>query len=100
MSSVPITANIKPGFEPVLDVFKANFETGEELGAGFAAFIGDECIVDIFGGWSDRQKKSEWQADTLVPIYSTTKPIAAMVAAMIVDQSVICLLYTSDAADD
>lgn len=89
MTDVPITGNIASEFEPVLEVFRASFDAGEELGAGFAAYVGDQLVVDIKGGWSDRKKTTEWQADTLVPIYSTTKPIAALIAAMLVDQGVL-----------
>lgn len=86
MTDIPITANIAPGFERVVDVFKASFDAGEELGAGFAAYVNDDLVVDIYGGWKDRKKETPWQADTIVPIYSTTKPIAALIAAMLVDQ--------------
>ena len=85
MTDMPFTVNVAPGFEPVVDVFKASFEAGEELGASFAAYVEDNLVVEIFGGWKDRKKSIPWQADTLVPIYSTTKPIAALIAAMLVD---------------
>ena len=86
MSDTPLTVNVAPGFEPVVDVFKANFDAGEELGAAFAAYVGDELVVDIYGGWKDRKKSVPWQENTIVPVYSTTKPIAALIAAMLVDQ--------------
>lgn len=86
MVSAPITANVASGFEPVVDVFRASFDAGEELGAGFAAYLNDELIVDIHGGWTDRKKSNAWDSRTLVPVYSTTKPISALVAAMLVDQ--------------
>lgn len=86
MTAPPLTLNYQPQFEAVADVFRTTFDAGEELGAGFAAYIGDECVVDLRGGWADRKKTKEWNADTLVPIYSTTKPIASLVAAWLVDQ--------------
>ena len=72
---------VKPGFEAVKDAFAANFEDGAELGAGFAAILEGETVVDLQGGYADRKKTRPWTDETLVPIYSTTKPIAALVIA-------------------
>jgi hypothetical protein len=46
---------VAPGFEPVQAAFAASFEAGEELGAGFAAYLDGELIIDLMGGWCDRQ---------------------------------------------
>lgn len=88
-----LSGYVAPGFEAVQDAFEQNFAALphgmersdsdlEELGAGFAAYIGDELVVNLTGGWKDRRKSQAWTADTLVPIYSTTKPIAALTACM------------------
>ncbi|MBI1339444.1 serine hydrolase [bacterium] len=78
-----------PGFEAVREAFEANFAADLELGAGFAAFIGDEPVVDLWGGWRDRGRTLPWESDTLVPVYSTTKPIAGLVIARLVGQGII-----------
>ncbi len=86
-----ISGYVAPGFEAVQDAFEQNFaeKLGEaspsdlqELGAGFAAYIDDELVVNLTGGWKDRRKTDPWTEDTLVPVYSTTKPIAAMTVCM------------------
>ncbi|WP_293613041.1 serine hydrolase domain-containing protein [Ponticaulis sp.] len=82
-----IRGYVKPGFEAVHDAFKDNFDRDEELGAGFAVFQDGECLVDLQGGWVDRKKTALFEANTLTPIFSTTKPIAALVVAYIVDQA-------------
>lgn len=85
MTDFPISGRVAPGFEPVLTEFKENFEAGDELGAGFAVWLGDELIVNLYGGFTDRKRDSLWAADTLVPVYSTTKPISALVVALALD---------------
>lgn len=69
------------------DAFAENFEAGEELGAGFAAWLGDELVVDLQGGWADRKATRAWDSETLVPVFSTTKPISALVIALILSRA-------------
>ena len=76
---------VKAGFEPVRDAFQANFDEADELGAGFAAILGGETVVDLQGGFADRKKTISWDEKTLVPVYSTTKPIGALVIAHVID---------------
>ena len=85
MTDHPISGFTAPGFEPVQDAFEANFSEDKELGAGFAAFLDGELIVDLKGGYADRGKTTEWSDKTIVPIYSTTKPIAALTLASVID---------------
>lgn len=80
---------VAPGFEPVRDVFARHFEEGEELGAGFAAVIAGEPVVELWGGCADRARTRAWSRDTLVPVYSTTKPVAALVVARLVGQGAL-----------
>lgn len=78
---------VAPGFEHVRDVFAEGLV--EELGAGFAAVRDGEVIVDIRGGWRDRAQTRPWTADTIVPVFSTTKGVSAIVLAMLVDQGLL-----------
>jgi CubicO group peptidase (beta-lactamase class C family) len=77
---------IAPGFEPVAEVFIDNFADGGEIGAGFCATLDGEVIIDLCGGTADRSGSKPWDTNTLVPVYSTTKPIAAMMLGRLQDQ--------------
>lgn len=85
MSDYPISGFVAPGFEPVREVFEANFVEDTELGAGFSAFLDGDLIVNLQGGWADRKKEKIWDEETIVPVYSTTKPIAALVLASVIE---------------
>jgi CubicO group peptidase (beta-lactamase class C family) len=85
MSDAPISGFVAPGFEAVQDAFANNFARGEEQGAGFAVLKDGEVIIDLLGGWADRAGTSAWTTGTLVPVYSTTKGITALVLAMAVE---------------
>lgn len=82
---VVIHGHVAPGFEPVRDVFE-NLWKEVEVGASFCAYVGDEKVVDIWGGWVDVDMSAPWQEDTLCNVYSTTKGLASAAIAALVDE--------------
>lgn len=86
MNNFPITGHVTPGFEPVRDAFAENFAEDLEAGAGFCVYKDGELVVDLIGGARDRRGAKAWQSDTLVPVFSTTKAVAALVIAWLVEQ--------------
>ncbi len=86
-----IDGYVAPGFEPVRKAFAQNFADGEELGAGFAVVIAGQTVVEMWGGHRDRAQTQAWARDTLVPVYSTTKPIAALVIALLHERGALDL---------
>jgi CubicO group peptidase (beta-lactamase class C family) len=84
--SIEIHGKVAPGFEPVRDAFAENFAERGEIGAAFALHQDGETLVDIHAGHADRKKSRAWQADTLVPVFSTGKAVTALVMAWLVDQ--------------
>lgn len=97
-TSIPaIHGYVAPGFEAVRDAFIANWADYDEIGAGFAVRLDGELVVDLHGGWADRKKSREWTADTLVPVYSCGKAVAALVIARLVDRGL--LDYDAPVAD-
>lgn len=85
MTDFPISGFTAPGFEPVQEAFETNFAEDTELGAGFAAYLDGALIVDLKGGYADRKKQNAWTEETIVPVYSTTKPIAALVLSSVIE---------------
>jgi CubicO group peptidase (beta-lactamase class C family) len=69
-----------PGFEGVRDVFRANFESGSEVGAAFSAYHKGHKVVDLWGGVADADTGKAWEEDTLMLVFSTTKGATAMCA--------------------
>lgn len=85
----PIEGRVAPGFEPVADAFAANFERIDacrEIGASLAVFRRGECVVDLWGGHTDRAGTRPWTQDTIVNLGSTTKAAAAFCIALLVDR--------------
>ncbi len=81
-----ITGHCDPRFEPVRAAFEANFTAGEELGARFCLIEDGETVVDLIGGFADRAQTRPFAEDTLAPVFSSTKAVAALLIARLVDQ--------------
>ena len=92
-----VHGHVAPGFEHVRDVFADNWRQYDEIGAGFALRIDGERVIDIHAGWADRKKTTAWTDQTLIPVYSTGKAIAALVIAKLVDRGL--LDYDAPVAD-
>jgi CubicO group peptidase (beta-lactamase class C family) len=84
---VEISGFAQPRYAKVRDAFAANFAAGEELGARFTLVDAGETVVDLWAGWADRKQTRPFDETTLTPVFSTTKAIAALLIARLVDQA-------------
>ena len=73
-------------FAAVRDAFAANFEADREVGSSFAATLNGELVVDLWGGYADAAKTRQWQEDTIVNVFSTTKAMTALAAHVLVER--------------
>jgi CubicO group peptidase (beta-lactamase class C family) len=72
-------------FSAVKDAFAASFAAGEELGARFTLVEAGETVLDLWGGFADRGRTRPFDETTLTPVFSTTKAVAALMVARLVD---------------
>jgi CubicO group peptidase (beta-lactamase class C family) len=80
-----------PGFERVLEVFHDNFTDRGELGASVCVLHRGRVVVDRWDGWIDEARTLPWRRDTIVHTYSTTKPLVATCALLLVDRGALDL---------
>jgi CubicO group peptidase (beta-lactamase class C family) len=74
---------VAPGYEAVGETFAQLFGDGVESGASAAAIHDGRMVVDLWGGSAGR--------DSLVHVYSVSKPFAAACALWLVDRGVLGL---------
>jgi CubicO group peptidase (beta-lactamase class C family) len=86
MSEPDVRGFCPPQFDTVRSAFAGNFASGEELGARFVVVRDGEVVVDLMGGFADRGREQPFGPDTLTPIFSTMKAVAAILIARLVDQ--------------
>jgi CubicO group peptidase (beta-lactamase class C family) len=78
-------------FGAVRDAFAANFAAGLDVGASVAVYLDGQPVVDLWGGFADRDRTVPWQRDTIINVWSTTKTMTFVVALLLADQGVIGL---------
>ena len=83
---VEIYGIAQPRFAAVKDLFARSFEAGEELGARFTLVEAGETVVDLWGGYADRKRTRPFDDKTLATVFSTTKAVASLMIARLVDQ--------------
>jgi CubicO group peptidase (beta-lactamase class C family) len=72
---------VKKGFEPVYKEFMMNFDKNKELGSSLCVYYRGEKVIDLWGGYSDKKKMKEYDANTMTLFFSTTKGIASLCIA-------------------
>jgi CubicO group peptidase (beta-lactamase class C family) len=82
----PISGEVSSGWEGVVDAFRQNFLSGEEVGASACVWLAGRKMVDLWGGYRDEACSRLWSRDTLVNGMSSTKPVAAVCFHMLVDR--------------
>ena len=80
---VEITGFVEDGYGAIADAFRANWELGEEVGAGFSLVHDGKLVVDLTGGTADDSGRV-YDAETLQLVFSSTKGVAAICLAMLV----------------
>ena len=77
-----IRGDVDEGYGPVADAFRRNFAERGEVGAACAVYRDGKKVVDLWGGYRDGVKKTQWQEDTVVVMYSTTKGVSGLALAL------------------
>ncbi|KAJ8049426.1 Beta-lactamase domain-containing protein 2 [Holothuria leucospilota] len=87
-----VFGTVAPGFEEVKVVFRENYEDNwdnREAGSAFSVYYKGENVVDLWAGFADMEAKRLWKEDTMTVIFSTTKGLTALCAAMLADRGLI-----------
>ncbi|PHR61770.1 MAG: esterase [Robiginitomaculum sp.] len=83
---LPLSGAVAPGFEPVRNEFAALFAEELERGGGLCIYAGGALVVDLIGGWADRACETAMSDNHLVPVFSCSKAVSALVLGWVVEQ--------------
>ncbi len=78
-------------FQALEDKFRHNISTGIDLGGSLAATLDGEFVVDLWGGYRDRERTRPWEQDILSFVFSTSKAMVIIATLMMVDRGLLDL---------
>lgn len=77
-------------FGAVRDALSTSLDD-RDVGASVAVYLGDELVVDLWGGYADAARTRPWERDTITCVWSTSKTMAALSALILADRGVLDL---------
>lgn len=84
-----VKGTVDPKFSRVADLLAEHVEAGKEVGASIYLNIGGQEVIDIWGGWSEREQVRPWSAHTMVNVFSGTKTVTSLALLMLVDRGLL-----------
>lgn len=90
-SQLSINGYCAPGYESVKEAFRENINNRNEIGAAVSVIRNGETVVDLWGGYKDEARSTQWEKDTLCCVMSCSKSIASLAVLSLVDKGLIAL---------
>jgi CubicO group peptidase (beta-lactamase class C family) len=78
---------VAPGFEAVREAFAVDPRGGSAL----TVLHDGRLVVELWEGWRDAARTRPWAGDTLVNVYSVSKPVIALAAMLLVERGLVAL---------
>lgn len=78
-------------FPQFYEAFEKNFLEGHELGASLCLTLEGETIVDLRGGFADKDHLVPWQQDTIACVFSSSKIPTIICALILIDRGLMSL---------
>ncbi|MDP2245842.1 serine hydrolase domain-containing protein [Pseudomonas sp.] len=73
-------------FEALKEAFTALFDNPQERGMALCVQVGGETVLDIWAGVADKDGQQAWHSDTILNLFSCTKPFTAVTALQLVGE--------------
>ncbi|RHW21730.1 serine hydrolase domain-containing protein [Pseudomonas jilinensis] len=67
-----------PRFASVRELFAEQMADPQARGAALCVTVGNETVLDLWQGVMDKDNSQVWEQDTLVNVFSCTKPLGAV----------------------
>ncbi len=91
MSNDLVKGYCDPRFQAVRDQFAQALASGFDTGAAIAVEHQGEMVVNLWGGYKNREKTDPWSNNTLINVFSTTKAITATCFLQLVERGKVDL---------
>ncbi|CAF1007905.1 unnamed protein product [Adineta ricciae] len=82
-----ICGYVDDNWQSIQAAFEQNFIDELDIGASLSIYHHGKCVVDLYGGWIDFEKKAQpYIYDTLQLVFSTSKGILSAAVALCVER--------------
>ena len=75
----------------VKDLVDHLLSSNDEEGCAITLYIDGHKVIDIWGGWANKEKEIPWQHDTIVSTFSVSKALVSTLGHILVDRNEIDL---------
>ncbi|RJG03275.1 serine hydrolase domain-containing protein [Noviherbaspirillum sedimenti] len=75
-----------PRFQRVQEMLSEYIDAGKEVGASLYLNIDGEDVIDMWGGWRERERETAWTEHTIVNVFSGSKNVTSVALLMLVDR--------------
>ena len=76
-------------FSELRKILDQQLNSNFELGASVAVEWKGKEVVNLYGGYKDENKNSEWQEDTIVNVFSVTKAVSGICISRLIDAGLL-----------
>jgi CubicO group peptidase (beta-lactamase class C family) len=80
-----------PRFADLVKALDDELVNGDEVGAALAVDVDGVSVIDVWGGYADGARSTRWAEDTIVNVWSSTKPVCVLAALILVDRGLLDL---------
>lgn len=87
----PVNGRCDSRFDRVRDLLNEHLHSGREVGASLSVTIDGEEVIDLWGGWREREHIRPWTEDTLVNVFSGSKTVTSLAVLMLADRGQVDL---------
>ena len=77
-------------YTPVKKIFEDYFLKQEEIGASFAIYKEGKPLIDLYGGFKNKNKE-KWEENTIVNVFSATKGIYEIIVSILINENILDL---------
>jgi CubicO group peptidase (beta-lactamase class C family) len=81
-----VSGYVDTKYQTVAEAFINNFSKHSELGASCCVRVGEQTVVDLWGGHTSVDKTQAWQEDTISVVFSCTKAMTALCAHLLIER--------------
>ena len=78
-----------PSFSRVRELFAEELSGGNACGLALGIVVGGRTVVHLWGGYRDAARTMPWMPDTLVCLFSASKPLVAVTVLKLIEQGLL-----------